>query len=209
MPTLKVEYIWVLAAAIYLLSGVFLVTGARVRNEIAEEVADVTTKRFPLWKIVVYWVICLAVTALFWPLLLPSWFAKKRTLWDEVQENPLFQQQKQIYDLMSLMCEGGCETDEMPYGHGEFGYEPTNPIPTKTIFGSKRYLARLRTQDGANVVYERRGSTTSNVTPHPIDIYEISLPNGTRLATLYLSPYQKKNSDKAPKELVLLKNIVV
>ena len=34
-------------------------------------------------------------------------------------------------DAMSAMNAGGCTTDEMPNGIGEFGLEATNPIPVK------------------------------------------------------------------------------
>ena len=39
---------------------------------------------------------------------------------------------------------------------GEFGLAATNPIPTKTIFGSTYYLSLLCATDGAKVSYERR-----------------------------------------------------
>ena len=123
---------------------------------------------------------------------------KPRTAWDVLQENPLFQQQKALFDAMSKVCEAGCDTDELPNALGEFGLEPTNPIPTKTIFGSTYYLSLLRAQDGAKVLYERRGSRSSEVTQMPIDIYEIKHPDGRLLATLYFSPYQRRNSQKAP-----------
>ena len=41
--------------------------------------------------------------------------------------------QKELFDAMSAMNAGGCTTDEMPDGIGEFGLVPTNPIPTNTV----------------------------------------------------------------------------
>lgn len=131
-----------------------------------------------------------------------------KTLWDDLQENPIFKEQKALFDAMSTMCEDGCETDEIPGGHGEFGHAVTNPIPTKTVFGSTSYLARLQSSDGAKVVYEREGSLSSPVSPSPIDAYAISHQDGRRLATLYLSPYHKRNSERAPKGFSLLKTIM-
>ncbi len=133
---------------------------------------------------------------------------KPKTLWDELQANPIFQEQKTLFDAMSLMCEDGCETDEIPGGYGEFGYDPTNPIPTKTVFGSTSYLARLRAPDAAKVVYERQGSFSSPVHSDPIDGYTISHPDGRQLAVLYLSPYHKRNSEKAPRGFTLLNTIL-
>jgi hypothetical protein len=134
---------------------------------------------------------------------------KQRSVLDQLQENPIFKEQKALFDAMSMMCEDGdgCETDEIPGGHGEFGYAPTNPIPTKTVFGSRSYLERLRSPDGATVIYKRRGSLGSAVSQHPIDEYEILHPDGTLLATIYLSPYHKKNSDKSPRGFTLLETM--
>jgi hypothetical protein len=124
---------------------------------------------------------------------------KPKTLWDELSSTPEFQRQKGIFDVMNRMCQDGCDTDEVPGGFGEFGYEATNPIPTNTVFGSTSYLGRLRASDGAKVMYERIGSLKSEVSKHPIDEYAISHPNGGRLGTLYVSPYHRRNSEKAPR----------
>ena len=129
---------------------------------------------------------------------------KPKTLYDRLMENPVFQHQQALFDLQAKMCDGGCTTDELPNGQSEFGHTPTNPIPTHTVAGSTSYLARLRAPDGAKVVYERRGSLSSETTPQPIDAYDISHPDGTHLATIYISPYQLRNSAKAPRGLTLI-----
>jgi hypothetical protein len=129
---------------------------------------------------------------------------KTRSLLDELEENPLFQQFQEINNAFAKMCEGGCETDELPNGYGEFGHDVTNPVPTHTVAGSTCYLARLRSSDGSKVLYERRGSASCETVPKPIDIYDISHPSGTHLATIYLSPYQLRNSHRAPRGLTLI-----
>ena len=131
---------------------------------------------------------------------------KPRSVWDALQENPLFQEQKALFDAMSAMCESGCDADEVPNGRGEFGHSLDNPVPTKTIFGSETYLARLRAPDGAKIIYERLGSTSSQVVQGPIDIYDIKHPHGALLMKLYISPYQKRNSPKAPRGLTLIES---
>ncbi len=123
---------------------------------------------------------------------------KPKTVWDALQENPLFQQETELYEAMCLMCEDGIDADELSNGLGEFGLVPSNPIPCKTVYGSISYLGRLRTPDGTKVTYERSGSIMSDVSRHPIDVYDVSHPNGQRLATLFISPYQKRVSGKAP-----------
>jgi hypothetical protein len=128
---------------------------------------------------------------------------KPKTAWDALQESPAFREQRELFEMMSLMCEDGIDADEMPNGRGEFGLTASNPVPCKTIFGSTAYLGRLRTLDGTKVVYERAGSVVSDVSPHPVDAYEIGHPNGQKLATLFISPYQKRISGKPPRGLTL------
>lgn len=123
---------------------------------------------------------------------------KPRSVWDELSDNPFFQEQTKLYETMLLMCHDGVDADEMPNGYGDFGLTPSNPIPCKTVFGSTAYLGRLRTFDGAKVIYERVCSTHSDQSPHLVDEYEISHPNGEKLATIFISPYQKRISGKAP-----------
>jgi hypothetical protein len=96
----------------------------------------------------------------------------------------------------------GCAEDEMPNGIGEFGIEATNPIPVNTVeLGSKKYLAGLRTPDGSKVKSERIGSQTVDNIEKPIDSYLITHEDGSDIATIYISPYQAKNSKKAPRGL--------
>ena len=96
----------------------------------------------------------------------------------------------------------GCAEDEMPNGIGEFGIEPTNPIPVNTVeLGSKKYLAGLRAEDGSKVNSERIGSQTVDNIEKPIDSYIITHEDGSEIATIYISPYQAKNSKKAPRGL--------
>lgn len=88
-------------------------------------------------------------------------------------------------------------------GRVRFNFRRVNPAPVSGMRTAQRssahaYLGRLRTHEGTKVVYERAGSVDSDVSPHPVDAYEISHPNGRRLATLYISPYQKRISGKAP-----------
>ena len=123
---------------------------------------------------------------------------KPKTVLDALNENLIFKQQKLIYDSMCLMCEDGVDADELPNGIGDFGMSPNNPIPCKTVFGSTSYLGRLRDLDGIKLVYDRIGSFSSDVTSQPVDGYKISHPEGMEFGTIYISPYQKRTSAKAP-----------
>jgi len=100
---------------------------------------------------------------------------------------------------MQELCENGCDEDEIPDGKGEFGYSVNNPIPINTILETHSYLSRLRTLDGEKVRYFKLGSTSSQVSLHKAQCYKIKNIKGEELAVLYISPFQKKTSEKAPK----------
>lgn len=127
---------------------------------------------------------------------------KQKSVMDELKENPQFNEMQQLFSAMQSMSEGGTDKDTIPDGYGEFGWEVTNPIPVNTIMGNTAYLSRLRTKDGIKITYERAGSTGAKNIDKPIDMYEI-FANGNNLGTLYISPYHKKNSDRAPKGMIL------
>jgi hypothetical protein len=100
--------------------------------------------------------------------------------------------------IISKMGEFGTEEDKVPDGYGEFGHEITNPIPVNSIAGSRIYLNNLRTLDGNKIQFTRFGSSSAPNVAKPIDIYEITV-DGKKIATLYISPYNKKNSNLAPR----------
>lgn len=115
----------------------------------------------------------------------------------------------ELYDAMCRMCAEGVDADELPNGVGQFGLTPSNPIPCRTILGSSAYLDRLYTAGGVKVNSQRSGSVTSDVVKYPVDEYFITHPNGERLATIYISPYQKRNSSQAPAGFVVAWNGLV
>ena len=92
----------------------------------------------------------------------------------------------------------GVDTDDIPQGYGPFGLCKTNPVPTRSVPGSNEYLSRLRTKDGRPIESSRIGSTSApDVTSGMVDMYSIS-SGDVNLGTVYLCPYHKKNSGKAP-----------
>lgn len=102
-----------------------------------------------------------------------------------------------------LAGKDGVDTDEIPKGYGPYGLVVTNPIPTLSIEGSKLYLNQLRTDKGNAITYERKGSTScAEVTPGSIDIYEL-FEGYESIATIYICPYHKRNSAKAPENFYL------
>ncbi len=97
----------------------------------------------------------------------------------------------------------GTDKDEMPEGYGEFGLEITNPIPTSSIPDSYLYLGRLRTLSGSEVTFDRIGSMNAENIKSTIDGYNLSA-DGKNIATVYICPYNKKTSSKAPKGFKLI-----
>ncbi len=195
---------WTYALTAYFIVGLIIILATPARQTIWRDLTAKDLASAPAWKVWLFRSIICTSAIILWPLFLPDYLRKKKSLWDDLQANPTFQDQKELFDAMSVMCVGGCETDEIPGGYGEFGYDIANPIPTKTVFGSTSYLAKLRLPEGTKVLYERQGSVSSPVSPDPVDAYNILHPDGRQLAVLYLSPYQMRNSEKAPRGFGLL-----
>jgi hypothetical protein len=199
---------WQVIALSYLGVGLALTLFTRARGVIDKSMADVTTADYPLWKVATYRTILNTGSILLWPLFLGSWFSRPKSVWDALNENPEFQEQKALFEAMRILSEDGADADELPNGKGEFGTSASNPIPCNSVFGSTSYLAHLRTADGIEIEYERIGSVISDVSPHPVDEYQISLPGGQPLTRLFISPYQKRTSQRAPVGLRLINNAV-
>jgi hypothetical protein len=90
-------------------------------------------------------------------------------------------------------------TDEIYGTVGEFGLEPSNPVPVYGVPNNEVYLRRLRTLDGMPVKWERVGSTRHKDINMPIDDYDIFNSKGKLIANIYISPYHLHTSQKAPK----------
>jgi hypothetical protein len=98
---------------------------------------------------------------------------------------------------MPWIYSSGTRTDQISGGYGDYGLVTTNPIPTISARGSSRYISKLR-YCGLPVDSYRLGSTSSDVTPGSIDMYSLSC-GGKDVGTIFICPYHKKNSQKAPK----------
>ncbi len=130
------------------------------------------------------------------------------TLQGDLNEERLLKLQKTMFQNQIALCEDGVDADELPNGHGEFGLSLSNPIPCQSILGGRLYLDRLRTADGAKIMYQRTGLFFTEVTKHPVDGYAVSQQNGKPLATLYISAYQKRNSEICPKNFYLAEHLL-
>lgn len=104
-------------------------------------------------------------------------------------------------DELAKIWASGTTADQLVGGRGEFGLVADNLVPTVCVKGSHVYLSRLRHQ-GKPVEYTRVGSTSSTVTKGQIDMYELS-QSGSKLGRVYICPYHRKDSKKAPKGFTL------
>ena len=130
--------------------------------------------------------------------------AKKKpaSVLDQLNADPKFRELRDLMTAVRNLNENATDQDMIPEGTGEFGYDVTNPIPVNTIIGNDVYLSRLRTHEGVKVGYVRQGSTRAPNMKNPVDVYDI-LDGEKKIATLYISPYHKKNSALAPKGFTL------
>ena len=196
---------WKLAVIAYFVSGTLIIFLTKARQEVFGGLSRAEIKQIAARKTVAFYLIVTPVALLLWPVFLPGWFRKKDTLWDQLQRPPKEggTSLKELYDVMNSLSEGGCDTDEIPGAEGEFAWDVSNPVPTHTTFGSTSYLTRLRTPSGEKISYERIGSFGSPASEMPVDGYELKDAAGNELSIIYLSPDQKRNSEKPPSGLVL------
>lgn len=195
---------WKIAIIVYFIIGSCIVTFSRALREIKESINDIDRNSVPRWKIVTYYILVYCGFVCLWPIFLKSWFEKPKTALDKLNENQDFKDLQELFKGLRSLCDDGVDADELPDGYGEFGLERTNPVPCNTIMGSEVYLAGLRTENGDEITYERIGSFSSKLSSEPIDGYQIYNQNGDELSVIYISPYQKRNSNKAPPGFCLL-----
>lgn len=197
---------WKLILVVYVAVGTLLILTTTARNEVFGAMSPAEARRIPFWKVVLFYGVITTAAVILWPVFLPSWFRKQTTVWDLLQQpkGKGGSGLKELFDVMNSMTEAGCDTDEIPGATGEFGWNASNPVPTRSVLGSTSYLNRLQTQDGREVFYERIGTFDSPAIEMPVDGYAIQDRNGQDLGILYISPYHQRNSLKAPSGLEIV-----
>lgn len=145
----------------------------------------------PQWKLIAFTISLGSAIVLLWPLSVAS-------SWSEERKRKRKSVSSLIGSLDSTVAIGDDE-DKLPNAYGEFGLEATNPVLATALIGSTRYLDNLRTSDGQEVSYTRIGSTLSDVSRYPIDIYDVRSLDDEALAIIYILPYNKTNSSISPR----------
>ncbi len=91
----------------------------------------------------------------------------------------------------------GQNCDKIPGGRGEFGRDPTNPIPANGPIGQILYLSQLRTARSNSPIMFHRVSST-RVGNADVDMYEVLSIDESMREYLYLSLYHPRKSRLCP-----------
>jgi len=177
-------------AAVYIAVGLLAVFVGPAARALDEEITRLAGA--PPAKLVSLRILVSFTVIWFWPILVPP-AAKSLAQIEERKRNSLFHLMDEYFGA------DGTDQDQIPGGVGEFGLSVANPVPTHTPLGSESYLRRLRTAAGEPVTFNRIGSTFTEGIAHPIDMYELRDPQGKELPTVFISPYHRRNSTRAPK----------
>ena len=81
----------------------------------------------------------------------------------------------------------------------DFGLVPHKPIYTVGIDEQEKYLKSLRTINGEQIKWNRRGSMSVDGVNGMVDVYDTYLPSGEEYKTVYINMYGASNSTFAPK----------
>ncbi len=191
---------WAQIFTTYLVIGGTVLLFTPVRPTLARHLNLYEQRHISRLAFVVYAGIVVASDLLLWPFLAATHRRSRRRVKPEhaALDPELIQEQKILRDSLGQANGDGVDTDELPDATGDFGRVASNPIPCNTVFGSTAYLARLRFSDGAKILFDRLGSVSSEASRYPVDCYAIKHPDGRGLGVFYISPYQRRNSRKAP-----------
>ena len=85
----------------------------------------------------------------------------------------------------------------------DYGLDPKKPIFVKGFGPHRNYLDSLRTADGRELSYERRGSMGVDGIEGRVDIYDLFTSDKKKYLTIYQCVYGTHNSTTAPRGLKL------
>jgi hypothetical protein len=102
--------------------------------------------------------------------------------------------------------EEGTDYDELPNHQGEYGFSKDNPILLTSVSESRKYLDKLIyiKPGSSQYTWQRTGSMKSNIVSAPIDEYNLLDTDFNIVKTIYIWPYNRKNSSKVPEGFGLM-----
>lgn len=116
-------------------------------------------------------------------------------LWDDyMQLNALVQQ----FSYMEDTAKENAEAERKNLEDADYGLVPKKPIYTHGVNASWDYVNDLKASSGERLSWERLGSTIEDGINGNIDIYQSTLPDGTKYGIIYVNMYGSSNSDKIP-----------
>jgi hypothetical protein len=125
-------------------------------------------------------------------------------IFDKIESSLKVDEHIQDWSKTLFGAEGvGVDSDAIPQGIGEFGFDATNPIPVRGLLGNEIYLKRLRTNSGRKVGYSRLRSLSAPNIFGTVDEYEINEADRV-VCKLYISPYNKRISRRPPEGFLLI-----
>jgi hypothetical protein len=108
-------------------------------------------------------------------------------------------QNSMLNEYLKAKIQANHECDEVPWAEGEFGFDPSNPIPVNGPIGEIAYLSKLRTIAGERLFFHRVGSVANSS-----DKFEAVTFSGSQWFSLYLNMYFPRRSRHAPAGFVLI-----
>lgn len=110
---------------------------------------------------------------------------------DESAQNELYLPE------VSSAIQKGASVDRIPGATGDFGRNPTNPIPVNGVLGELIYLSHLVTVDGSRLVGHRIASIAH------VDVFEVASVDMAYWDVLCFDLYHPRKSRRAPSGLRL------
>lgn len=101
-------------------------------------------------------------------------------------------------NVFNYLFQQGEDCDQVNNAYGEFGKEPTNPIPVNGPRGEILYLNQLRDETNSPILFHRITYTEVAGLTEAVDVFEIVNLNGQKWDILYFHMYHPKNSSHVP-----------
>jgi hypothetical protein len=116
-----------------------------------------------------------------------------RLIDDEEHQNSL------LPEPMAREIKNGVECDVIPGALGQFGLEPSSPIPVNGAIGELAYLSRLESAHSERLLFHRIGAIDK------IDVFEAVTYSGSAWYLFFLDMYHPRRSRRAPDGFVIAK----
>ncbi len=129
------------------------------------------------------------------------------------QEPALKEKAMQIESLTEYLAitvrqnaEKNFRIEDKHLGEYDYGLCANKPVFVNGFVGATVYLSMLKTVTGCPIKYKRLGSINIESIAGPVDMYEVVSPQEKLTYTIFICNYGSKNSNSAPRGLMLTSN---